>query len=84
VKPDHALALHGETLHVGERTWCAHLIGARVTAGWRWVRVALYGVPSYTVLLKVSLTADSHDVANALEWWLLSPGREDGDVIEVL
>jgi hypothetical protein len=43
----------------------------------------LYGVPSYTVLLKVSPTADSHDIVYALEWWLLSPGREDGDVIEV-
>jgi hypothetical protein len=34
--------------------------------------------------LKISPNADSHDAVHALEWWLLSPGREDGDVIEVM
>ena len=50
----HALTLHGETLRVGSRTWSAHLLGAQTAAGLRCVRLALHGVPTYTVLLKIS------------------------------
>jgi hypothetical protein len=79
-----ALTLHGETLRVGARTWSAHLLGAQTAAGLRCVRVALYGVPTYTVWLKISPNTDNHEAVHALEWWLLSPGREDGDIIEVM
>jgi hypothetical protein len=34
--------------------------------------------------VKVSSSTDNHEAVHALEWWLLSPGREDGDVIEVM
>jgi hypothetical protein len=79
-----ALRLHGETLRVGARTWSTHLLGAQTAAGLRCVRVALYGVPTYTVVLKISPNADNEEAVHALEWWLLSPGRENGDVIEVM
>lgn len=46
--------------------------------------MALSGPPDYTVVLKISPHADVHDARRALEWWLLTPGREDGDVIEVM
>jgi hypothetical protein len=78
------LTLHGETLRVGSRTWSAHLIGAHTAAGLRCVRLALHGVPTHTVLLKISSSTDNHEAVHALEWWLLSPGRENGDVIEVM
>lgn len=78
------LTLHGEKLHVGSRTWSAHLLGAQTAGGLRCVRLALHGVPTYTVLLKISSNTDNHEAVHALEWWLLSPGREDGDVIEVI
>ena len=80
----HALTLHGETLRVGSRTWSAHLLGAQTAAGLRCVRLALHGVPTYTVLLKISSNTDNQEAVHALEWWLLNPGREDGDVIEVI
>ena len=78
------LTLHGETLRVGSRTWSAHLLGAQTAAGLRCVRLALHGVPTYTVLLKISSNTDNHEAVHALEWWLLNPGREDGDIIEVI
>ncbi len=55
----------------------------KVVGGWQWVRLAHLGPPSYLVLLKIGPTADEHDAVRALEWWLRSPGREDGDVVEV-
>jgi len=79
-----ALTLHGETVRVGARTWSAHLLGAQTTARQRCVRVALHGVPTYTVWLRISPNTDNHEAVHALEWWLLSPGRENEDVIEVL
>lgn len=79
-----ALTLHGETLRVGSRTWSAQLLGAHTGGGLRCVHVALHGVPTYTVLLKISSNTNNHEAVHALEWWLLSPGRENGDVIEVL
>jgi hypothetical protein len=79
-----ALTLHGETIRVGARTWSAHLLGVQMAAGPRCVRVALHGVPTYTVWLKISPDTHNHEAVHALEWWLLSPGREDGDVIEVM
>jgi hypothetical protein len=79
-----ALTLHGETVRVGSRTWSAHLLGAQMFAGWRCIRVELHGVPTYTVLLKISPNTGNHEAVHALEWWLLSPGRENGDVIEVM
>jgi len=53
-------------------------------AGSRWLQIALSGPPNYTVVLKVPPHADQDDARRALEWWLLAPGREDGDVIEVV
>jgi hypothetical protein len=55
-----------------------------VIAGWRWVRLAHIEPPRYVVLLKISASADEHDAVSALEWWLHSPGREDGDVVAVI
>jgi hypothetical protein len=68
----------------GSHTWHGHSAIAAVVAGWQWVRLAHVQAPSYLVLLKISLHADEHDAVRALEWWLRSPGREDGDVIEVM
>ena len=78
------LTLHGETVRVGARTWSAHLLGTETAAGLQYVLVALYGVPTYTVSLKISPNTDNHEAVHALEWWLLSPGRESGDIIEVM
>lgn len=83
MNPGASLTLHGETVRVGARTWSAQLLGTQTAAGLRCVRVALHGVPTYTVLLKISPNTDNHEAVHALEWWLLSPGRENGDVIEV-
>ena len=66
------------------QTWHAHSALTLVTAGWRWVRLAHVEAPRYLVLLKISPTADEHDAVSALEWWLRSPGRQDGDVVEVM
>jgi hypothetical protein len=63
---------------------CGHSALTRVIEGWRWMRLAHIGAPSYVVLLKISPNADEHDAVQALEWWLRSPGREDGDVVEVM
>ena len=60
-----------------------HCALTQVVAGWQFVHLSHVGSPSYVVLLKVSANADEHDAVSALEWWLRSPGREDGDVIEV-
>ena len=79
-----ALTLHGETVRAGSRTWSAQLLGMQTAAGSRCVRVTLHGAPTYTVLLKVSANTDNLEAVHALEWWLLSPGRENGDVIEVI
>jgi hypothetical protein len=68
----------------GSHTWHGHSALAEVVAGWQWVRLAHVQAPSYLVLLKISPHADEHDAVSALEWWLRSPGREDGDVIEVM
>ena len=67
----------------GDETWQVHSLAAPI-GGWQWVRFAHVGTPSYMVLLKISPNADEGDAVRALEWWLLSPGREDGDVIEVM
>jgi len=61
-----------------------HSALTRDIAGWRWMRLTHIGAPSYVVLLKISPNADEHDAVQALEWWLRSPGREDGDVVEVM
>lgn len=84
MSPGAALTLHGETVRLGPRTWSAHLIDAQTAAGARCIRVTLYGVPTYTVWLKISPNTNNHEAVHALEWWLLSPGRENGDVIEVI
>jgi hypothetical protein len=68
----------------GSHTWHGHSALAQVVAGWQWIRLAHVRAPSYLVLLKISLHADEQDAVRALEWWLQSPGREDGDVIEVV
>jgi hypothetical protein len=68
----------------GDEGLHGHSVLAEEVAGWQWVRLAHVGSPSYLVLLKISPNADEHDAVRALEWWLLSPGREDGDVLEVL
>ena len=77
-------ALRGVTLRAGVLTWRARCLDARLIAGSRWVEVALSGPPDYTVVLKIAPHADAHDARRALEWWLLTPGREDGDVVEVM
>jgi len=81
---DPAQVLESRTVSVGDRTWRAQCVGAQVLAGWRWVHLALLGAPNYKVSLKISPNADNHDTVRALEWWLVSPGRADGDVIEVM
>jgi hypothetical protein len=78
------MRLHGTTVRAGALTWQAQCLDARLIGGSRWLEVALSGLPSYTVVLKVSPDADHHDARRALEWWLLTPGRENGDVIEVM
>jgi hypothetical protein len=65
------------------QVWHGHSVLTQVVAGWQWVHLSHVGAPGYLVLLKVSANADEHDAVSALEWWLRSPGREDGDVIEV-
>jgi hypothetical protein len=60
-----------------------HFVLTQLTGGWLWVRLAHLRTPMYLVLLKISPDADQGDVVTALEWWLQSPGREDGDVVEV-
>jgi hypothetical protein len=69
----------GEAGHLSR----GHSVAAQVVAGWRWVRLAHTGQPRYFVTLKMAPDADENDAVWALEWWLRSPGREDGDVIEV-
>jgi hypothetical protein len=64
--------------------WQAHFLEVRLAEGWEWATVALRGTPSYTVLLKISPRACAGDAAQALDAWLLNPGRKDGDVIEVM
>jgi hypothetical protein len=76
--------LDGRVVKIGARAWQIHLFGTRVVECQRWVRVALLGRPSHSVLLKMTLTAAASEALHALEWWLVSPGHEDGDVIEVL
>jgi len=76
--------LDGRVVHVGSQAWQTHLFGMRTVECQRWVRVALLGQPSHSVLLKMTLTAAASEAIHALEWWLVSPGHEDGDVIEVL
>ena len=66
------------------QTWHAHSALTQVIAGWRWVRLAHVEAPPYLVLLKISPTAEEHDAVSALEWWLRCPGRQDGDVVEVM
>jgi hypothetical protein len=81
---DPVIRIAGETLGCGSQTWRGHAALTQVIAGWQWVRLAHVGAPSYVVLMKISPNADEHDAVHALEWWLRSPGREDGDVIEVM
>jgi len=69
---------------LGDHGWRGNAVRTEVVGGWQWVHLAHTGAPSYLVSLKISPTADEHDAVRALEWWLLSPGREDGDVIEVI
>jgi hypothetical protein len=76
--------LDGRVVRIGAQAWQIHLFGTRVVERQRWVRVALLGRPSHSVLLKMTLTAAASEAIHALEWWLASPGHEDGDVIEVL
>jgi hypothetical protein len=82
--PVSRLVARGMTLHAGSQTWSARCLDARMIAGWRWVEVALSGLPDYTVVLKISMDVDHSAVARALEWWLRTPGHETGDVIEVI
>ncbi len=77
------MPLDSATVRAGARTWEAKCVDARFIAGSRWLQIALFGLPSYTVVLKLPGTAGEAEVLHALEWWLRAPGREDGDVIEV-
>ncbi|MEP7304134.1 MAG: hypothetical protein ABJA98_01325 [Acidobacteriota bacterium] len=81
---DQASTIERDTLHGRTQTWHGHSALTQVIAGWRWVRLAHVEAPRYIVLLKISANADEHDAVSALEWWLCSPGREDGDVVEVI
>jgi hypothetical protein len=81
---DHAPTIENDTRCARTQTWHGHSALAQVIAGWRWVRLAHVEAPRYVVLLKISANADEHDAVSALEWWLRSPGREDGDVVEVI
>jgi hypothetical protein len=76
--------LDGRVVHVGSQAWQIRLFGTRTVECQRWVRVALLGEPNHSVLLKMTLRAAACEAIHALEWWLVSPGHEDGDVIEVL
>jgi hypothetical protein len=81
---DPEISIDAETVRSDGRTWQGHSARTQVVAGWQWVHLARVSAPSYMVLLKISPNADEHDAVRALEWWLQSPGREDGDVVEVL
>jgi hypothetical protein len=67
--------LDGRVVRIGARAWQIHLFGTRTVECQRWVRVALLGRPSYSVLLKMTLTAAASEAIHALEWWLVSPGQ---------
>jgi hypothetical protein len=82
--PNVLMNLDGRVVKIGARAWQIHLFGTRTVECQRWVRVALLGRPSYSVLLKMTVTAAASEAIHALEWWLVSPGHENGDVIEVL
>jgi hypothetical protein len=84
VLTDQAPTIGNDTLCGRTQTWHGHSALTQVIAGWRWVRLAHIEPPRYVVLLKISANADEHDAVSALEWWLHSPGREDGDVVEVI
>ena len=74
--------LDGKSIRAGARAWEVRSFGQRID-DYRWLPVALVGRPCYTALLKVARTAQLQDAIHALEWWLASPGHENGDVIEV-
>lgn len=76
--------LRDGTVFAGASTWRVRCLDARLIAGSQWFEVALAGDPNYTVVLKVSAGAGDEDARRALEWWLRAPGRENGDVIEVM
>ena len=80
---EQASTIDSDMLCNSTHTWHGHAALTRVIEGWRWVRLAHVEAPAYVVLLKISANADEHDAVSALEWWLCSPGREDGDVVEV-
>jgi len=79
---DPRTAVEDVTLDVGNERWQGRSVLTE-GAGWQWVRLAHVGVQRYLVLMKIAPNADERDAVRALEWWLQSPGREDGDVIEV-
>src|SRR5215471_3636674 len=81
---DSIMKVDGATLSAGTLSWHARCVDARLIAGSRWMEIALSGMPSYRVVLKVSPHAGEDDARRALEWWLHTPGRESGDVIEVV
>jgi hypothetical protein len=74
--------LDGRTIRVGLNAWEVRSFEQRIDEH-RWLQIALLGRPFYAVLLKMSPTSQTGDAIQALEWWLSSPGHENGDVIEV-
>ena len=79
---DVVAALNNQTVRSGTRVWHLQADGQRIDQH-RWVRVTLNGERPYSVLLKMALTAQARDAVRALQWWLIHPGHEDGDIIEV-
>ncbi len=79
---DVVAGLDNQTVRSGTRVWHLHADSQRVDEH-RWVRVTLSGGCASSVLLKVALTAQARDAVRALQCWLIHPGHEDGDVIEV-
>jgi hypothetical protein len=72
-----------EATRDSQYAWRSHAAVTQFVAGWRWISLIHVGEPNYLVTLKLSPAADEDDAVSALEWWLKSPGREDGDVVEV-
>ena len=75
--------LDGYTITLGDRRWRFRLYGLRTTGGHRWIQLALLGVSTYMLTLRLSPAGDGAEAIAVLMAWLTNPDERHDAVLNV-
>jgi hypothetical protein len=84
VTPDELrIALDGEVVSDGERSWRVEVYSISDQQDHRWVQVSLLGEPSWMLTLRVSPEDGIEHIRHTLSTWLADPSVPHDEVINI-